>query len=146
MKSIIWHNLIARQLVREHPKDVWLFGDNVYHTGMGGMAAEMRGEPNCVGIPTKIYPHMDENAFFHDCDFDWATKVINNDLALAKQRAAILGGNIIIPYGIGRGLAKLPEKSPRIWAYLQERLEELMAMNTSMPLDEQTGHEKGIGL
>lgn len=146
MKTIIWHNFITRQLIREHPDDVWLFDDNVHHKGMmGGMALWWRGEPNCVGIPTKIYPHMDENAFWHDVDYDWAIKIIDGLLAVAMLLAKDLGGNIIIPYGLGRGLAELPKKSPKIWNHLQERLQELMAMNVSVPLDEQIGHEKRIG-
>jgi hypothetical protein len=125
VKVIVWNTHITRQLVRAHPKDIWLFGDNLLRTGMGGMAKEMRGEPNCVGMPTKLRPDMREDAFFNDTDYDLAVSCINVALVIATRKARLLGGNIVIPYGLGRGLAKLPEKSPKIWAYLQKRLQEL---------------------
>lgn len=125
MKTIIWQGHITRQLVREHPKDVWLFGDNVHHLGMGGMAAEMRGEPNCVGMPTKIWPRMDEDAFFYDIDIDWAARIIDVTLDHAVTLAKLRGGDLIVPEGLGKGLAKLPKKSPKIWAYLQKKIQEL---------------------
>jgi hypothetical protein len=125
VKIIVWNTHITRQLVKAHPNDVWLFGDNLLRTGMGGMAKEMRGEPNCIGVPTKLRPDMRKDAFFNDTAYDLAVSCIETALIVAVMKAMELGGDIIIPCGLGRGLAKLPEKSPKIWAYLQKKLQEL---------------------
>lgn len=122
MKVIVWHDHITRQLLREHPNDVWLFGDNLLHVGLGGMAKEMRGEPNAIGIPTKVKPTMDEDAFFHDTDYDWVVDLLDGILYVVKRVAIERSGNIIVPYGIGMGLAKLQEKAPKIYKALKDKL------------------------
>lgn len=114
--------IITRRMLRERSHDVWLFGDNLTAKGYGGMAKEMRGEPNTVGVPTKKTPTMQSNAFFADDDFINATMKMNLAINYAEQLANQLGGRVIVPVGIGQGLARLPEHAPKIWAWLQERL------------------------
>ncbi len=65
---IIREPRITRQMVREHPDRLFVFGDNLARVGYGGQAREMRDEPNAVGIPTKKLPTMTEGAFFSDAD------------------------------------------------------------------------------
>jgi hypothetical protein len=109
-------------MLRERSHDVWLFGDNLAAQGYGGMAREMRGEPNAVGVPTKKHPTMQANAFFSDDDFINITMVMELAITRAEQLAKKLGGRVIVPVGIGQGLARLPECAPKIWAWLRERL------------------------
>jgi hypothetical protein len=119
---IIWKGRITRDRLRNHPTDVWLFGDNVQRHGLGGMAAEMRGEPNAVGVATKWKPTMNRDAFFSDLGYDDIIDIMRIDLERASNLVALLGGRIIVPAGIGQGLAALPSRAPLVWNWLKDEL------------------------
>lgn len=110
---------ITRAMLRAEPKTLFVFGDNMVGVGKGGQAREMRGEPNAVGIPTKLYPSMHAEGFFVDADLPKAMPRI--DLAFGRLFVhAALGGEIVWPAdGIGTGLAQLQERAPAIWAYIE---------------------------
>lgn len=110
---------ITRSMLREHPDTLFVFGDNMIERGLGGQAKEMRGEPNAVGIPTKMLPGMGFADFFRDEDFDRAKPKI--DAAFVRLFAhAAKGGAIVWPEdGIGTGLAELPKRAPRIWDLIE---------------------------
>jgi hypothetical protein len=105
----------TRAYIKAHPDWLFVFGDNLLRSGLGGQAAETRGEPNVIGIATKRFPHMDSSAFFGDQDYDeW--------FAAEKAKFARLmdasknGRTIIWPLdGIGTGLAQLEKHAPTIW-------------------------------
>lgn len=80
----------------------------------------MRGEPNAVGIPTKLLPGMGNTDFFRDEDYDRAKPKI--DAAFVRLFAhAANGGEVVWPKdGIGTGLAELPRRAPRIWKLIDE--------------------------
>lgn len=105
---------ITRAMLRAEPDALFVFGDNLQRHGMGGQAAEMRGEPNAVGIPTKKAPRMSPDAFLTDDDWSlW-------QLAVAADFARLLihqcnQGKIVWPRaGIGTGMARLQESAPGI--------------------------------
>lgn len=102
---------ITRQMLRNEPDTLFVFGDNMERRGLGGQAAEMRGEPNAVGIPTKKAPHMGADAFLSDDDKEeWATAVREDILMLVG-----FDGLVVWPTaGIGTGRARLAEKAPKI--------------------------------
>jgi len=119
---------ITRADVKSNPDKVYLFGDNLIGKGMGGQAAEMRGEPNAIGIPTKKAPAMTEGSFFTDADFEVAKKAIDEAFASIPP-----GKTVVIPEaGLGTGRAQLQQRAPKIWAYLQQKLS-----NLSQPLANQ---------
>ena len=62
--TITFQERITRADLRANPDTLYVFGDNMRRRGMGGQAAEMRGEPNAVGIPTKWRPSRTEWDFF----------------------------------------------------------------------------------
>lgn len=117
---------ITRSFVREHRDHIFLFGDNLARRGFGGQAAQMRGEPNAVGIPTKKLPSNAEEAFFTDSEFERNKAAI--DAAFDKLTRAVTDSIrvIVIPSdGLGTGRAELERRAPRTFAYLQKRLVEL---------------------
>ncbi|MEN3238250.1 hypothetical protein PUR29_32910 [Methylobacterium ajmalii] len=122
---IIREPRITRQMVREHPDRLFVFGDNLARVGYGGQAREMRDEPNAVGIPTKKLPTMTENAFFSDADvagFRAAAAPEFERLALHLRA----GGTVVWPEaGIGTGLADLRLRAPRVWGSLQRAIAKL---------------------
>lgn len=125
-----YEKLIIRQMLKDNPNTLFVFGDNMAREGLGGQAAEMRGEPNAVGIPTKWTPSMNRWAFFADKDLKEARVDINEAFVKLFSHAAT-GGEIVWPkYGIGTGLADLKNKAPLIWdliEHLRSRLEALTA-------------------
>jgi uncharacterized phage-like protein YoqJ len=109
---------ITRDDVQTEKDKIFLFGDNLKQTGYGGQAKEMRGETNAVGIPTKKEPANSLTSFFSDKEFEANRRAI--DKAFGKIPP---DKTIVVPKGgIGTGLAKLEEKAPRTFAYLNEKL------------------------
>lgn len=119
---------ITRSYVKENLDKIFLFGDNLQQTGFGGQAKEMRGELNAVGIPTKKKPTMEEDAFFTDDEFWDNVRNIDNafcQIWKVKPDFDIKKDILVVPSnGLGTGLAKLPEKAPDTWDYINQRLRE----------------------
>jgi hypothetical protein len=109
---------ITEELIKASPNKVFLFGDNLVKRGRGGQAVVMRGLPNCVGVPTKKYPSMNPGSFFTDSEYQqncWAI-----DEAFGKIPDDV---EVVVPEaGLGTGLAQLPQRAPRTYAYLLKRL------------------------
>jgi hypothetical protein len=104
--------------VKANPNTVYVFGDNTKRTGTGGQA-QIRNNPNAMGIATKLAPSMEESAFMTDLDLASNKTVIDSDIAKIKAT----GKSIVLPKdGFGTGLAKLKEKAPQTFAYLNQRL------------------------
>lgn len=123
---------ITREMVRDNPHEIYLFGDNVERKGFGGQAGEMRGEPNSVGIATKRRPDNSLFSYFQDSAFAGNKVIIDQDFEELETKVHMLEKElgievtVVIPEaGLGTGLAKLDVMAPKTFAYLQERLESL---------------------
>lgn len=110
----------SRNFIRQNPECRFVFGDNMAGRGLGGTAKEARGEPNVIGIPTKWFPSLADEAFFSDDDskLDEIYEAIdeafeNIDEALAEGRTVYWPSG-----GIGTYYASLPQKAPKIHAYI----------------------------
>ena len=104
--------------VKDNTYNLYVFGDNMVKRGKGGQAI-IRDEANAFGIPTKNLPNTTKESYFTDAKYEEATQAIEK--AIVKIRDD--GRTIIFPRdGIGTGLAKLKEKAPRVYAYLNLRL------------------------
>ncbi len=117
---IEYRDHITRAMLRAAPEKLFVFGDNIHRKGYGGQAKEMRGEPNAVGIPTKMYPAMDKGAFFTDKDFLIWYKHSVDDLERLLSHAET--GVIVWPAnGIGTGRAQLEVRAPKIWEWIEDK-------------------------
>lgn len=117
---------ITRADLRANPIKTFVFGDNVERRGFGGQAAEMRGEPNALGICTKWKPSTFPNSYFYDYQFDETRRIVDDDL---NNLISILdlGFDIVIPAApFGSGLSKLDKTSPLLYEYLNDRILRLM--------------------
>ena len=104
--------------VKANPNKIYVFGDNTKRVGTGGQA-QIRNNPNAMGIATKLAPSMDDSAFMTDLDLASNKAVIDSDISKIKAT----GKSIVLPKdGFGTGLAKLKEKAPQTFAYLNQRL------------------------
>lgn len=112
---------INRRDLRYDPESLYVFGDNMEGRGMGGQAAEMRGEPNAVGVPTKWRPGRQDRDYFTDDDIRDRHVWHAIHAAFERMRAALAEGrNVVIPFdGIGTGLAELPTRAPKIHAAIE---------------------------
>ena len=104
---------------------IWVFGDNLQRAGYGGQAAACRGLRNTIGIVTKLRPDNKQSAFMTDDKFlEWDV-IIKQDTDKI-ERQLLRGKKVYIIKGIGEGLAKLPEKAPRLFVYLIKKLNHLI--------------------
>jgi hypothetical protein len=109
---------ITEELIKASPLKVFLFGDNLVKRGRAGQAAVMRGMPNCVGVPTKKYPSMNPGSFFSDSEYQQNCQAIDAAFDKIPENAEV----VVPEAGLGTGLAQLPERAPRTYAYLLKRL------------------------
>ena len=114
---------MTKFLVRKNPRKLYLFGDNEVCQGIGGQA-QIRGEPNAMGIPTKKLPSFSPDAFWTDDSFKDTTKLVCR--AISKVRAVLLDSKqkyttLVLPRdGFGTGLAKLSsDKKGNTWKTLK---------------------------
>lgn len=117
---------IKRSEVRANKNKLYLFGDNIARKGLGGQAAEMRYEPNTIGIITKKWPSNYPTSFLSDKELEKNQKLITEDInkAIEKYKAGSYNEVIIPP--LGTGLAQLPTKAPETYKFLQQELERLI--------------------
>jgi hypothetical protein len=116
--------IIRPDLVSNRNK-LYIFGDNTDRKGFGGQAADMRGEPNAVGVRTKLHPNNQEESFMTDNDLELNKQMIREDIDNVIN--TFRNGNyeeLVIPK-IGIGFAKLPIKAPKTFAFLQSELDRL---------------------
>jgi len=109
---------IRRADLRAEPDTLFVFGDNLARRGFGGQAKEMRGEPNAVGIPTKIRPETDLHAYFTDRHFDAALPVFRCEFDRLARHLRAHGAIVLPEDGIGTGRAQLRQRAPMIADYL----------------------------
>jgi hypothetical protein len=116
---------ITRQMLRDNPKTLFVFGDNLLQAGYGGQAKEMRGEPNAMGIPTKRRPGMETDAFFTNNDYGKVVPIISDIFDRLFYHVGE-GGEVVWPEdGIGTGLAQLKQRAPDIWDYIEDEKRDL---------------------
>jgi len=117
---LIYQKLILRQDLRDNPDHLYVFGDNVQGTGFGGQAAEMRGEINAIGIPTKWFPKLTPKAFFWDAQRDQIIPIIEPRYAFIID-ALQAGRTVIWPEdNIGTGLSRITVYAPNLWKEMED--------------------------
>lgn len=105
--------------VRENPKSAYLFADSLSGKGRRGQAV-IRDEPNAFGIPVKK-TYSGRLMHFSDDDF-----VTNKEAIDAAFDAIPDDMDVVVPSaGLGSGAAKLEEKAPKTFAYIESKIEEL---------------------
>ena len=129
----IYQNKIFRADLKANPDRIYVFGDNLVRRGFGGQAAEMRGEPNSVGVATKKYPARTPNAYFYDAEYDSNIANITSDFEpiFAALKA---GKTVVFPAkGIGTGLSKTENTAPKTFAYLNSLIKRAFNPQSERP-------------
>lgn len=126
--ELLRQDFIRRGDLQSNPDRVYVFGDNICRRGKGGQAAQMRGEPNAVGIPTKWAPSMREDAFFDEWDYEQVVPAIHEAFDGLEQ-VVLAGRDIVWPSaGIGSGLSQLEARAPSIHRLIQARFTKLASL------------------
>jgi len=123
-----WHPVYITRLTysvllcNKYRSRIFVFGDNLERTGVGGQAI-IRNCENSFGLRTKKEPTKVPGAYFTDRDYTWFCRIVDYDLInlkdLNKQYPIVLSAN-----GYGTGLAKLPTQAPKCYTYLCKQLNE----------------------
>ncbi len=128
---VIFQKIIKREDLRRNYASgypiLYVFGDNIKRVGFGGQAAEMRGEPNAVGVATLYAPGI---PFTEDVASIYSQKrVLDTDMKPLFDH--VKGGGIVIwpADGIGTGLARMQICSPTTFEYLEEKLAALIVIS-----------------
>lgn len=117
------------QDVRNNPDKIFVFGDNSIRQGTRGQA-QIRHEPNTVGIMTKKFPRNTPDAFLYDSEYAENIKRIDEDIENLKQKAD--GKTIVFPTdGIGTNLADIAHTAPKTMEYLINRLKSEFGLKDS---------------
>ena len=104
-----------------NPNKIYIFGDNLYGIGKGGQAI-IRDCSNAFGIPTKKAPSMNSNAFFSDQfdEYEAVRAKIEKLITLDRYKTDI---TFVFPTaGLGTGLAKMNQTSPKLFKYMNKML------------------------
>lgn len=129
---IMYQKMIYRIDLHQNKSVLYLFGDNERRSGLGGQAAEMRGEPNSVGVRTKHAPSRDEASFWTDKTFDANCAKIEEDLGRVKAHLR-RGGIVVIPTdGIGTNRAEMEKRCPKTFHVLQQSLGSLTNISVTL--------------
>jgi hypothetical protein len=124
MPQLIYRNFISRSLMRSLPEARFVFGDNMERRGRGGQARIMRNEPNAIGVVTKRYPTLDEDAYFYDHCEEFISAVRDDLLKVAKAWEE--GRDIYVPaHGLGTGLADLPRRAPKLYMLIWQAFDDM---------------------
>lgn len=115
-----------------HPGFIYVFGDNLEGTGRGGQAV-IRGQNGAFGIPTKRSPKTTKDAYFgNPANAQEEAAAITRAVDRIIEVAQRTGMTVVLPAdGLGTGLAKLEQKSPKLFAHLQAELARLKSLSTS---------------
>lgn len=104
---------ITREEVRARSGEFFVFGDNIVRKGFGGQAAEMRGEPNSLGVAT-LYAPGDR---YRKGD-PIAINCVMADLSVIAGHLA-RGAIVNIPTNLpGSGIADLANRWPELQALI----------------------------
>ena len=105
---------------------IFVFGDNMARQGYRGQAC-VRDNVNAHGIATKTYPCNNTGCYFSDTYYKEYTDIIKYDIDSIIWLAGQFDKTIVLSeFGYGHGMAKLPEKAPKIYEFLNQYLLERM--------------------
>jgi hypothetical protein len=128
-KIIIYQGHWTNESPRENKNALYIFGDNDIKQGNGGQAV-IRDEPNAMGVPTKKLPSKGENSFYTDLEYDSNIQKINIAIEnILKEFMKDDYNYLVLSYNkLGTGLSQLPERAPKTFKYLDNKINNLIQL------------------
>ena len=105
----------------KNPEKFYIYGDNLEGWGKAGQAI-IRDCKNAIGIPTKRKPSTGADAYFGDREDEL---IAIKEAVKRVEEKRLAGYTLVLPKcGIGTGLAKMNQYSPKLFmrltAYFQK--------------------------
>lgn len=110
------------------PDRLYVFSDNDIKTGLGGQAI-IRECKNSIGIPTKKLPAYHGLAFYNDKDFKSSCEKIQKAIVEIIIKSAKYKEIVFPVGGFGTERAKLKEKAPKTFKYLNTVIDECFGID-----------------
>lgn len=126
---LVFQEMISRNDLKNNPQVLYVFGDNDQRRGLGGQAKAMRGEPNAVGVRTKKLPSNQSESFYTDDEYADNIQKIDEDFMLIEHHLSSNGIVVFPSNGIGGGLADLPNKAPKTYEHIRQKVIHLKKMH-----------------
>jgi hypothetical protein len=109
----------------------FVFGDNCERWGKGGQAI-IRDLKNTIGIRTKKKPDNFSTSFLTDDEYNTNSKLILEDILVIKEKNLLDEDIVVSKNGYGTGLAKMSERSPLTFNYLNDSLKNLLHFDNTL--------------
>jgi hypothetical protein len=111
---VLYRSHITRKDTKNNPNTLFIFGDNDKRSGYGGLAKELRGAKNAIGIRVKKKPSLDTDAFYTDVEIKENMEKICADInkIIDKINSGKYDTIIYPSDGIGTGLAQMKQYCP----------------------------------
>lgn len=93
--------LITKKYLRDHPKEIFVFGDNLLYRGKKG-GAILRDEPNTYGFVTKKYPNYKEESYYRPEEY---LDIYHTEIEKLKGQMRSYSDYIYLISAMGSGLA-----------------------------------------
>jgi hypothetical protein len=106
---------------KANPRAMFIFGDNDCRFGKKGQAV-IRDEPNAFGVPTKKHPSYKKESYYTDEEYIANVQKITNAINRIVKESVNYDCVFIPENDLGTGLADLPNKAPKTFAFLMGRI------------------------
>jgi hypothetical protein len=103
----------------------FVFGDNCDRRGKGGQAI-IRDLKNTIGLRTKKKPDNLSTSFFSDIEYQKNCELILEDVLNIKEKQLSDSAIVLSKNGYGTGLARLSDRSPQTFQYLNDCLKNFL--------------------
>ena len=115
------YEFYSKQLLRANPHVLFVYGDNLMRQGCGGQA-QVRYEPNALGLATKRAPGVLPEDFFSPTSC-MDLEGLLYDLHAVVAKSVVY--DVVIPFdrttdrtSLGCGLSELPQRAPGLYSIL----------------------------
>jgi len=133
--------------VMKNSHKYFVFGDNFERWGKGGQAI-IRDLKNTIGLRTKKKPDNLSTSFLSDVEYSTNCQSILGDVLIIKEKN-IIGEDIVMSKnGYGTGLAKMSERSPETFKYLNDCLRNFLHFDNTLGVHHYklpSGNEISVG-
>jgi hypothetical protein len=128
--SFYWPRWWDKEDVKNHPKYMFIFGDNDVEKGEKGQAI-IRKCPNAFGIPTTKFPNNNDSSYYTDEELEENKRKIKHAIKKIMKESSNYDALIFPKDGLGTGLAELPKRAPKTYKYLNKAIQKYLLNSQS---------------
>lgn len=127
-KIIIYKGFWNKNICNQNKDKLFIYGDNESRIGSRGQAI-IRYCDNAKGISTKKTPSSYYESYYNDEEIEKNKNTIDMDIDKIIYLSKYYKYLVFPEDGLGTGLSKLPEKAPKTYSYLNNKLFEIFGIN-----------------